>query len=145
MANTTHTRFQTILVAYDGSPQAEHALAVAFSLAQIAHSKVIALAVVRPPEPALRAELHAILEEAQEHYAQNFAAIRERANQLQIEVQTTLAVGNPADQVIHHAEQIQASLIVMGKRGRSAIERWVLGSNSERVLRYAHCPVMVVH
>lgn len=145
MASSAHTRFQTILVAYDGSPQAEHALDVAFSLAQIAHSKVTALAVVRPPEPALRAELHAILEEAQEHYAQKFAAIRERANQLQIEVQTTLAVGNPADQVIHHAEQIQASLIVVGKRGRSAIERWVLGSNSERVLRYAHCPVMVVH
>ena len=136
---------QTILVAYDGSPQAEHALDVAFSLAKTTHSKVVILAVVRPPEPALRAELHAILEEAQEHYAQSFASIEERAKQNQIEVQTDLAVGNPADQIIHRAEKIQASLIVMGKRGRSAIERWVLGSNSERVLRYAHCPVMVVH
>lgn len=145
MGSTVHTRFQTILVAHDGSPQAEHALDVAFALAQIAHSKVTALAVVRPPEPALRAELHAILEEAQEHYAQNFAVIQDRARHLQIEVQTDLAVGNPADQIIHRAEQIQASLIVVGKRGRSAIERWVLGSNSERVLRYAHCPVMVVH
>jgi nucleotide-binding universal stress UspA family protein len=62
-----------------------------------------------------------------------------------IELETDVAVGNPADQIIHRAEEVQASLIVMGRRGRSAIQRWVLGSNSERVLRYAHCPVMVVH
>jgi nucleotide-binding universal stress UspA family protein len=145
MGSKAFIGFQTILVAYDGSLQAEHALDIAFSLAKTTHAKIEILAVVRPPEPALRAELHAILEEAQEHYAQSFAAIEERAKQNQIEVQTDLAVGNPADQIIHRAEKIQASLIVMGKRGRSVIERWVLGSNSERVLRYAHCPVMVVH
>jgi nucleotide-binding universal stress UspA family protein len=145
MGSKVFIGFQTILVAYDGSPQSEHALDVAFSLAQTVHSKVEILAVVRPPEPALRAEVHAILEEAEEHYAQSFASIRERAKQAQIEVETDLAVGNPADQIIHRAEKIQASLIVIGKRGRSAIERWMLGSNSERVLRYAHCPVMVVH
>jgi nucleotide-binding universal stress UspA family protein len=33
----------------------------------------------------------------------------------------------------------------VGRRGRSMISRMMLGSVSERVLRYAHCPVMVVH
>jgi nucleotide-binding universal stress UspA family protein len=32
-----------------------------------------------------------------------------------------------------------------GRRGRSMIARMMLGSVSERALRYAHCPVMVVH
>jgi nucleotide-binding universal stress UspA family protein len=40
---------------------------------------------------------------------------------------------------------VQASLIVMGKRSHTILHRWMLGSNSERVLRYAHCPVMIVH
>jgi Kef-type K+ transport system membrane component KefB len=40
---------------------------------------------------------------------------------------------------------MQASLIVMGKRSHTILHRWMIGSNSERVLRYAHCPVMIVH
>ena len=43
------------------------------------------------------------------------------------------------------AETIQASLIVMGKRSHTILHRWMLGSNTERVLKYAHCPVMIVH
>ena len=43
------------------------------------------------------------------------------------------------------AEAIQASLIVLGKRSHTVLHRWMLGSNSERVLKYAHCPVMIVH
>jgi nucleotide-binding universal stress UspA family protein len=38
-----------------------------------------------------------------------------------------------------------ASVIVMGKRSHTFLHRWMIGSNSERVLRYAHCPVMIVH
>jgi nucleotide-binding universal stress UspA family protein len=145
MGSRVFIGFQTILVAYDSSPQSEHALNIAFSLATTTHSKLVVFAVVRPPEPALRAELNATLDAAHEHYEQSFASIRERAKKEDIEIETDVAVGNPADQIIHRAEEVQASLIVMGRRGRSAIQRWVLGSNSERVLRYAHCPVMVVH
>jgi nucleotide-binding universal stress UspA family protein len=54
-------------------------------------------------------------------------------------------VGHPAEQIIHRAEAIQASLIVMGKRSHTILHRWMLGSNTERVLKYAHCPVMIVH
>jgi nucleotide-binding universal stress UspA family protein len=39
----------------------------------------------------------------------------------------------------------KASLIVMGKRSHTILHRWMLGSNTERVLKYAHCPVMIVH
>ncbi len=41
--------------------------------------------------------------------------------------------------------KMQASVIVMGKRSHTVLHRWMIGSNSERVLRYAHCPVMIVH
>jgi nucleotide-binding universal stress UspA family protein len=35
-------------------------------------------------------------------------------------------------------------LIVLGRRGMSRFEKMLVGSTSEKVLRYAHCPVMVV-
>ncbi|MGA2674199.1 MAG: universal stress protein [Terracidiphilus sp.] len=79
MGSRVFIGFQTILVAYDSSPQSEHALNIAFSLATTTHSKLVVFAVVRPPEPALRAELNATLDAAHEHYEQSFASIRERA------------------------------------------------------------------
>jgi len=49
-----------------------------------------------------------------------------------------MAVGHPAEQVIHRAEVDGIDLIILGRRGRSMIARMMLGSVSERALRYAH-------
>jgi nucleotide-binding universal stress UspA family protein len=46
---------------------------------------------------------------------------------------------------IRFAEEHHTDLIVLGRRGLTPVQRWMLGSVSERVLRYASCPVMVVH
>ena len=137
--------FQTILVAWDGSPQAEHALEVALSLAASTKASVLVLAVIRPPEPAESAEMNAVLEEARDRYESNFGSMRTRAKEAGVELKTEIAVGHPAEQIIHRAETAQASLIVMGRRGHTVFHRWMLGSNSERVVRSAYCPVMVVH
>lgn len=136
--------FEAILVAYDGSPQSQHALQIAFSLAKMASSKVLIFSVVRIPKPAPRAELNAVLDEGREEYERSFAAIREQAKENEIELETEVAVGNPADQIIHRAETFQASLIVMGRRDKSAVQHWIGGSSSQRVLRYTRCPVMLV-
>ena len=137
--------FQTILVAWDGSPQAEHALEVALWLAASTKASVLVLAVIRPPEPAESAEMNAVLEEARDRYESNFASMRTRAKEAGVELKTEIAVGHPAEQIIHKAETAQASLIVMGRRSHTVFHRWMLGSNSERVVRSAYCPVMVVH
>ena len=55
-----------------------------------------------------------------------------------------MAVGHPAEQIIHRAETDKIDLIILGRRGTSMFQKMILGSISERVLRYAHCPVMVV-
>ena len=43
------------------------------------------------------------------------------------------------------AEELEADLIVVGRRGRSTIARAVMGSVSRSVVRHAPCPVVVVH
>jgi nucleotide-binding universal stress UspA family protein len=145
MGSPVFVGIQRILVAFDASPHAEHALDVALSMAGDMRAKLYVVSIIRPPEPAESAEFNAVLEDGRERYERSFAPLRERAKQKNIELETEIVVGHPAEQIIHKADTIQASLIVMGKRSHTILHRWMLGSNSERVLRYAHCPVMIVH
>jgi nucleotide-binding universal stress UspA family protein len=145
MGSPVFVGFQRILVAFDASPHAEHAMNVALSMAGDMKAKLFVLAVIRPPEPAESAEFHAVLDEGRERFEKSFIPIRERAKEREIELETDVVVGHPAEQILHKADTIQASLIVLGKRSHTILHRWMLGSNSERVLKYAHCPVMIVH
>jgi nucleotide-binding universal stress UspA family protein len=52
--------------------------------------------------------------------------------------------GDPGRRILEHARSLPADLIVIGTHGRGGLERLVLGSIAERVLRRAHCPVMTV-
>jgi len=145
MGSPVFVGFQRILVAFDASPHAEHALNVALSMAGDMKAKLFVLAVIRPPEPAESAEFHAVMDEGRERFESSFILVRARAKELEIELETDVVVGHPAEQILHRADTIQASLIVLGKRSHTILHRWMLGSNSERVLKYAHCPVMIVH
>jgi nucleotide-binding universal stress UspA family protein len=139
-----NAHFRHMLVGYDGSPQSEKAVEVAFSLADCIDSTVLIFAVARPPEPATSVELEAVLDDAKEHYQEGFKKILEKARAHDLDVKMDMAVGHPGEQIIHRAELDKIDLIILGRRGRSMISRMMLGSVSERVLRYAHCPVMVV-
>ena len=132
------------MLGYDGSQQAEKAADVAFSLAQSVDCKILVLAVARPPEPATMVELDAMLEDAREHFEQQFKGLVEKARSREIEIETAIAVGHPVEQIVHRAQLEQVDLIVLGRRGRSRFEKMLVGSTAEKVLRYAHCPVMVV-
>jgi len=145
MGSPVFVGIQRILVAYDGSPHAEHAMNVALSMAGDMKAKLFVISVIRPPEPAESAEFHAVIDEGREKYEKSYIPIRELAKQKDIELETEVVVGHPAEQIIHMADKMQASVIVMGKRSHTILHRWMIGSNSERVLRYAHCPVMIVH
>jgi nucleotide-binding universal stress UspA family protein len=133
-----------ILVAFDGSEAAEHAFDFATELAHHFKAKLLLLAVVRLPEPATSLELGAVLDDAKEHYAKAFERLRERTNPRAVDFTTMVEVGHPAEHIVAMAEKEHCDLVVMGRRGRTAVGRFVLGSTSERVLRYAHCAVTIV-
>ena len=52
--------------------------------------------------------------------------------------------GDPGQNIVQFAEDIDANVIVMPSHGRSGLKRLMLGSVAERVLRLAHCPVVVL-
>jgi nucleotide-binding universal stress UspA family protein len=59
-------------------------------------------------------------------------------------VSTRLVQGSAAEAIIDLARDEQFDLIVMGTHGRSGIDRWVMGSVAEKVVRGASCPVLTV-
>ena len=59
-------------------------------------------------------------------------------------LQIHASVGDPGTRVIEHSAKVNADLIVMPSHGRHGLQRWLLGSTTERVLRHSLLPVLVL-
>ena len=136
-----------ILLATDGSKEAELAAKTAVSLAQKTSSELHVIHVLSLPldthdpssfEPEVRRQLEkrirTTLEELVGRIESSGAPVEG----------SHLGVGRPDAEIIAQAEEIDAGLIIVGSRGFGAIRRTLTGSVSESVVRHAHCPVMVV-
>jgi nucleotide-binding universal stress UspA family protein len=55
-----------------------------------------------------------------------------------------VAFGDPGNEIAAYAQKLDADLIVMPSHGRSGLNRLLIGSVAERVVRLAHCPVLVL-
>jgi nucleotide-binding universal stress UspA family protein len=99
------------------------------------------LAVLQPAEPGVI--WNTVDDTARKHHVElalkeRFAADRYRG--LHFEV----AFGDPGHEIANYAQRLQADLIVMPSHGRTGISRLLVGSVAERVVRLAHCPVLVL-
>lgn len=65
-------------------------------------------------------------------------------DEIGVALEVKVGLGDPADVVARAAEELGASLIVMGTRGRTGLAHLLLGSTTERTLRRAHVPVLCV-
>lgn len=70
--------------------------------------------------------------------------VAEEARGAGVEVVTTVKHGTPHDEVVEHADEIDADLVVMGTKERAGEYRQLLGSVTDRVLRTSGVPVTVV-
>lgn len=137
-------KLKKILVAYDGSASASNAFRFALELAQAFGSSLLVISVAQLPEPATMVESSAMMEAAREHFEKDFNNFRSAASSAQIPIETKIVVGHPGEQIVHCATQEAADLIVMGHRGKGVVQRWLLGSISDRVINYATCSVTIV-
>ena len=139
-----------ILVAIDGSSQANHALDFALSLAQKYSAEVMLLAVVPPvflPLPSLNiiksqavADASAELERFYSTVISN-AEEKARKNNTSLKLFTELKHGNPDEVIIETAGYGKFDIIVIGSRG---YRDYSLGSVSSRVAEKATCPILIV-
>jgi nucleotide-binding universal stress UspA family protein len=132
-----------MIVAYDGSQQSEKAYKLALDLASKYSAKMVVVSVAQPPEPPVAVEMAAVLDGATEHYQGLFACLKEQAQSLGIDAEFLVRIGHPAEQIVFLANNEQADTIVMGHRGQTRIQQWLLGSVARRVINYAHCTVII--
>jgi nucleotide-binding universal stress UspA family protein len=59
-------------------------------------------------------------------------------------MQVAIRLGDPGQEIARYAEQVAAGLIVVSSRGQTALQRLLIGSVADRVVRLAHCPVLVL-
>lgn len=137
---------ETIVVGYDATEPSKRALARAADIAEKFGSRIVVTSVtpvmvpsgthgtagVDPTDPP--GHHQAELEEAQAYLG---------GRNLKAELQP--AIGDPADSIVEAAEQSGASLIVVGTREPSLLERLFGMSVSQAVSKHAHCDVLIVH
>ena len=141
-----------ILVPVDGSEPAWRALAMGEDLARTYHGELIVLHVVqkfsmsglvlsgmnsfvKPESPNVNATQigRMILDTAKKRLADSPCS-----------VEYEMEFGNPAETVIQTAKEKAVSAIVVGRRGLSGVEEFLLGSVSSKVVEYSDIPVVVV-
>jgi nucleotide-binding universal stress UspA family protein len=142
---------RSILLATDSSDEASLATQAAAELSKATGSEVY-IAYVLPTDAQLIGphaypdEVRESLIERAERDARSF--LEEQAERVRSEggkvAETHLRVGRPDKELIRLARVLEVGTIVMGSRGLGAVERMLIGSVSESVVRHAHCPVYVV-
>jgi nucleotide-binding universal stress UspA family protein len=136
-----------ILVAFDGSEQSYKAFDFALDMSRLcpgAAPEIIVISVAQPPEPIDIVEMDAVIDSATQHYEDLFKGLEIDAKERNIEIKTEVIVGHPADQIVRYAKEKNSDMIVIGQKGKSKIENWLLGSVSKRVATYAPCTVTIV-
>ncbi|WP_295437500.1 universal stress protein [uncultured Thiodictyon sp.] len=131
-----------LLVGYDGSESARAAFDFALDMAGRYGAELHVLAVAHPPDIGEDQQTEVLINAARGHYAQALQALKPRVEGLK--TRFAVKVGHPAEQILGYAEGHGIDHIVVGHRGRTLFERWLIGSIARRVLAYAPCPVTVV-
>lgn len=128
----------TVVVGYVPKPEGEAALAKAIEEASLRGCRLVVVNSHRGGEEFDTATARRVEEE--------MGAIKARlaAAGVEHEIRQLVRGFEPADDLISIAEATSAELIVIGLRRRSPVGKLILGSNAQRVLLDAHCPVMAV-
>ena len=142
--------YQKILVPIDGSETAALGLNEAIRLAKNQGAKIRLMHVVNEmilTLPEAYVDLDRVVEALRSSGRTILANGEATVRSAGVEVDTTLveAMGNAAgDQIIQHAKEWGAELIVCGTHGRRGIRRIVLGSDAEYIVRYTPVPILLV-
>jgi nucleotide-binding universal stress UspA family protein len=126
-----------VLFATDGKPHSEKATKYAMEYAKRNEAKLFIVFVVSPKA-----------DEDKEKLIQNGMKVLERlkleAVEKKVEVTTLLEAGNPYEAIISASDRVKAEAIIVGTSGKTVLDRVLIGSVSEYVVRNSRCTVIVV-
>jgi nucleotide-binding universal stress UspA family protein len=141
---------EKILVPCDFSDQAIHAFRLAIDIAQASGAEVHVLHVIELPVmhddvlTPLPSFDETMLKELSERAEIKMLELKNESNREQLSIATKIEFGPIVSIITNYQETNDVNLIVMGTKGVSGIAEVFIGSNAEKVVRHAACPVMVV-
>ena len=152
---------KTIVVGYDGTAPAEHALRRAAEYARAFAAKVVVVSVAAPqplgdvgapgafgllPYAAYPVgDPGQVAERDEQLWEQHRERVQALFAEADLEVEFAGVAGDPAQELVDAAEERQAALIIVGTREPGFLERLLGGSVSQDVARRARCDVLIVH
>jgi len=138
--------YKRIMVATDGSKLARKAIETGIDIAKLSGAKIYAVYVVVPTTHSARdfGWEKAAMEHFRNEGKRATGFVEETAKAAGIEVESVLLEGHPADEIVKFAEQNDIEMIVMGTLGKTGLDRFLLGSVAENVVRHSKIPVLVV-
>lgn len=154
--SATPDAYTSILVPTDGSDLALRALREAFTLSELSGARIHVLYVVDDAKVAglatdsglddvsFDAEVDQLFERFEAVGEHALDDLRDVAEARGVELTTAIRTGIPEEEILAYTDAEGIDLLVMGTHGRRGMERYVLGSTTERVLRRAPVPVVTV-
>ncbi len=138
--------FERILLAVDGSEHGRHAARVAGDLARAVDASELLVVVAYEPVPGYVVEPN--LSVAKATRTADAQRILQEAKGLignvPAQVNPEIVEGSIAEAILAMARARNSDVVVMGSRGFGRLEGALLGSNSQKVVSHASCPVLIV-
>lgn len=143
----SNSLYRNIVIATDGSENSQRAISCGVEIAKLSGATVHALYVVDTPSiisetwTAGKEMVHEMIIREGKKVLSKVKKIIEDSG---VEVKEVLLEGYPSEEIINFAENNNMDLIVMGTLGKTGLERFLVGSVAENVVRNSKVPVMVI-
>ncbi|HTU71539.1 MAG TPA: universal stress protein [Candidatus Baltobacteraceae bacterium] len=138
--------FSHIIIAWDGSDHARRAFEYGVGISEKFGARLQLVSVARHTEHAeTQDERQDSRRKARHFYEAAAAELIESGKRRGVKAELLIVEGgHPAEAIVDTARKVGADLIIVGRRGLSGMTRFLMGSISDRIARYAHCPVLVI-
>ncbi len=126
-----------VLLATDGRPHSDKAVNFAFNYVKAQNASLFVVFVVSPKEDESREKLVSL-------GMSTLEGLKKRGEDAGITVSTLLEAGSPYETILAVSDRVQADVIIVGTSGKTVLDRVLIGSVSEYVVRNARTTVIVV-
>lgn len=136
--------YETILLPTDGSRDVDEVVEHALNVASMADATVHTVYVIEAGKARGAHPDDETVEEARDAGEAAVDEVEALGEKRDVPVTTAVLEGSAAEAILDYADRVDVDLIVMGTHGRSGLDRFLVGSVAERVIRTSDVPVMTV-
>ncbi|AMK14863.1 universal stress protein [Methanobrevibacter olleyae] len=142
--------YKKILLPTDGSKYSDQSEKHALAIADVNDAEIIALSVIENsffinlPDSETVSEVNNLLKKETEKNLNKVERLRDEEG-LDVKITKKVAEGSPARVILETIEEEDIDLVVIGSSGKTGIDKFLMGSVAEKVVKSAKCCVLVVH